>query len=382
VNASVEDPQQDAEAEARHREDLERRARRRKVTNGAAAVLGVLTLIGMGLWVNDRLTHVYVSDARVAATMISLSARTAGWVTAIPAEEGASVAEGAVLVRLDDRQADLEGREIATRVQALQAEAEGLRVRRGMIDTQTRSRLSAQRSRLEAAEALVEARAATFERAASDWERAGPLLERNAISKQEYDRLQANWLEARSELAAARADAESARAAVAEIEAGREELRVIDDELVALEHRVEEARLQRDRQAVVVGDHTAVAPVSGLVDEVFVDVGEFVGPGQRLLMLHDDSDLWVSANVKETDLRHLSVGTKATISVDAYPDREIAATLTRIGTAATSQFALLPNPNPSGNFTKITQRVEVRLDLEPTDVALRPGMMVEVKIDV
>lgn len=382
MNASAEDPQDDPEAEARHRADVERRARQRRLTNRAAALLGFATLVGMGLWVNDRVTHVYVSDARVAATMVSLSARTAGWVTAIPSEEGAQVAKNTVLLRLDDRKAALELDEIETRIRALEAEAQGLQVRRGMLDTQTRSRRAAQDARLEAAESLVEARAAVFERGRADWERAEPLLARSAISKQEFDRLQATWLEARSELAAARADAESARAAVAEIEAGRDELRMIDDALVALAHRIEEARLQHDRQAVVLEDHVAVAPAAGVVDEVFVDVGEYVGPGQRLLMLHDASDLWVSANVKETDLRHLTVGTPAIVSVDAFPGREIPARLTRIGTAATSQFALLPNPNPSGNFTKITQRVEIRLDLEATDVALRPGMMVEVKIDV
>ncbi|HSG88111.1 MAG TPA: HlyD family secretion protein [Pseudomonadales bacterium] len=379
MNAPVEAPSEETRA---HRAAVERRTRQRRLTNLAAGALGLATLFGLGLWVEDRLTHVYVSDARIAATMISLSSRSAGWVAEVPVEEGATVPAGAVLVRLDDRRASLELDELAARVRALEAGIEGLRVRRGMIDTQSRSRLSAQSSRLEAARALLDARTAVLERAQADWERAAPLLERQAISRQEWERLHATWLEARSEAAAAGADVETARAAVVEIEAGREELRMIDDELVALEHRVEEARLQHDRQAVVVADHAAVAPVDGVIDEVFVDVGEYVGPGQRLLMLHDPAHLWVSANVKETDLGDLAVGTRALITVDAYPDRELKATLSRIGTAATSQFALLPNPNPSGNFTKITQRVEVRLDLEPTDIALRPGMMVEVKIDV
>jgi len=365
-----------------HHAAVERRARQRRLTNLAAAAFGLATLFGLGLWVHDRLTHIYVSDARVAATMISLSSRAAGWITEVPAEEGATVAAGAVLVRLDDRKASLALDEMAAHIRALEAGAEGLRVRRGMIDTQSHSRLAAQTSRLQAARALLDARTAVLARAQADWERASPLLEREAISRQESDRLHANWLESRSEAAAAEADVETARAAVIEIQAGREELRMIDDELIALEHRVDEARLRRDRQEVVLKDHAAVAPVTGVVDEVFVDVGEYVGPGQRLLMLHDPSHLWVSANVKETDLRNLTVGTRALITVDAYPDRELKATLSRIGTVTTSQFALLPNPNPSGNFTKITQRVEVRLDIEPTDIALRPGMMVEVKIDV
>ena len=88
------------------------------------------------------------------------------------------------------------------------------------------------------------------------------------------------------------------------------------------------------------------------------------------------------ANVKETDFRRLTAGAPAQITIDAYPDREFRGEVVRIGEAATSQFALLPSPNPSGNFTKVTQRLPVRISIEQQDGLLRPGMMVEVSIDV
>ena len=84
--------------------------------------------------------------------------------------------------------------------------------------------------------------------------------------------------------------------------------------------------------------------------------------------------------MKETDLRHLAPGDAVSIRVDAYPDRARRGVIRRIGDAATSQFALLPNPNPSGNFTKVTQRLEVTIDFVEHDPRLKPGMMVEVKI--
>jgi membrane fusion protein, multidrug efflux system len=92
--------------------------------------------------------------------------------------------------------------------------------------------------------------------------------------------------------------------------------------------------------------------------------------------------VWVDANVKETDFRKLQLGARASIAVDAYPGRVFVGKVVRLGEAATSQFALLPSPNPSGNFTKVTQRLPVRITVAQDGALLRPGMMVEVEIDV
>ena len=151
-------------------------------------------------------------------------------------------------------------------------------------------------------------------------------------------------------------------------------------ELEALEGRLAEARLEAAQAAVRLRDHQLRAPSSGIVDEIFVDPGEYVAPGQRLAMFHDPKKLWISANIKETDVAKLALGKKAEVIVDAFPNSPLEATLSRIGSAATSQFALLPNPTPSGNFTTITQRIEVRFELPDTALALKPGMMVELKI--
>jgi len=117
-----------------------------------------------------------------------------------------------------------------------------------------------------------------------------------------------------------------------------------------------------------------------LIDRLFVEPGEYVGAGQRLLLLHDPSVVWIEANVKETQLRRLAAGQPVRVRVDAYPDEAFEGTVERIGQSATSTFALIPTPNPSGNFTKITQRVPVRIAIEQREGKLRPGMMVEVRI--
>jgi membrane fusion protein (multidrug efflux system) len=100
------------------------------------------------------------------------------------------------------------------------------------------------------------------------------------------------------------------------------------------------------------------------------------------MLVHNPAAVWVEANIKETDIRHLSPGMTVDVAIDAYPDQTFSGTVERIGEAATSEFALLPNPNPSGNFTKVTQRLPVRIALKPSAIPLRPGMMAVVNIEI
>ena len=98
-------------------------------------------------------------------------------------------------------------------------------------------------------------------------------------------------------------------------------------------------------------------------------------------MVHNPEAVWIKANIKETNINLLHEGAHVEVQVDAYPDEVFSATISNIGNAATSAFALLPSPNPSGNFTKTTQRLEVKIEIGPHESLLKPGMMVELKID-
>lgn len=156
---------------------------------------------------------------------------------------------------------------------------------------------------------------------------------------------------------------------------------MLNDQIAALQAQRAGLVARRAQHALDLSRREIVAVFDGVIDQTFVDAGEFVTPGSRILMYHDPKNVWVDANVKETDLRKVAIGAEATVKVDAYPGRKFRARVQRISGAATSQFALLPNPNPSGNFTKVTQRLPVRLSLEGANGLLRPGMMVEVDID-
>ena len=122
------------------------------------------------------------------------------------------------------------------------------------------------------------------------------------------------------------------------------------------------------------------------MDRTLGDVGDYIQAGQWVMMVHDPKNVWVEANVKETALNDVAVGQQVEIGVDAYPGMVQRGHVIRVGNTATNQFALLPSPNPSGNFTKITQRVPVRIAFDgkanQVDPRLKPGLMVEVAINV
>ena len=141
-------------------------------------------------------------------------------------------------------------------------------------------------------------------------------------------------------------------------------------------------RARIDSQRLDIADRVIASPFGGVVSKAFVDVGEYVQPGQRIILLHDPEAIYVEANIRETEIGRVALGQRVRVEVDAYPDLPVEGRVVMLGQAATSQFALLPSPNPSGNFTKVTQRLPVRIAIDQNDGLLRPGMMVEVFIHV
>ncbi len=342
-----------------------------------AAMLGAL-----GLWVQDRFTHVYIDDARITADVISVSSRVSGWVTKVHISEGQMVKAGDLLAAIDDRDAKLRLVEFDARLRSLDAERARLAAQRDMTDGQTRSQAQMRRSQLASARALLAGRKSDLDMTRVDYDRVRTLLERKVVSRRRWEERRNQFLKAEQAHQQARADVAAARAALVEAEASRSQVQVLDRQRTILTHRKAELAAQRAQQEIDLGDRAIRSPINAVIDRVFINASEYVAAGQRLLMLHDPDKVWVSANVKETDLRHVRLGAPVSVTVDAFPDEVFEGRIARIGNAATSEFALLPNPNPSGNFTKIAQRLPLRIEFAQQAGRLRPGMMVEVTVGI
>jgi membrane fusion protein (multidrug efflux system) len=347
----------------------------------AALALGAIAAIGLAGWAYARWTHVTENDARVRADMIAVASRVDGWVVARPVTDGEKIRSGELLVVIDQREATLRLAELRAKLESARAQEKRAATQLRMTETTSPDAVAAAKARREAAEASQRSAASRLDEAQRDFARADAVVGR-IVSRELWDQRQTQLRQAEENEHSATAELAAADAALADAEAKLGDVDALRAEVDSLAADAAETEAQIRQKEIDLADRELHSPIDGVVDEKFVQPGEYVIPGQRLFIIHDPKGVWIDADIKETKLTRLKPGQPAEISVDAYPDRRFAGRIERIGNAATSEFALLPSPNPSGNFTKITQRVPVRIAVQqPDDDPLRPGMMVEVDID-
>jgi membrane fusion protein (multidrug efflux system) len=332
--------------------------------------------------VYERFHHIYLDDARIDGEVVTISSRVSGWITELPVIEGDVVKKGQLLARVDDRDMVLQREVLVARLKATENQGGVVQAQTGQVDQETLGKYESETNRLKAAEAEVASQTVQLRQARDDFQRAKELADAKWLSPQAMERARSTYHQTEENLRKAQSDYAAARGTVSAAGGSRRQLQVLQQQRTVLGHQVDEIRAEIRRRDVDIADRTITSPAEGRVVMTFVRQGEHVSPGQRILMFHDPKEIWVEANVKETDVRLLKPGMKAEVRVDAYPGRVFGGEVFRIGQTATSKFALLPDPNPSGNFTKITQRLPVRILLTEKDAALRPGMMVEVTIAV
>jgi membrane fusion protein (multidrug efflux system) len=340
----------------------------------AVALAGALAVYGATL-LAARWTRVHIDDARIGAEMVTLSSEVSGRVSEIAVIAGDAVSRGTVMLRIERAQAELELRVLEAQLAGLRSQRAQIQAQQEMVRAQVASRLEAAAAQANAAEAAHRSSRAALEKARAQFARISALMDRAVMSRQIFEDAQATLQIAQQQESAALAGIELARANRGAIQAEEAQIAVLDHQIATLATQGEQKRIELAKRDIV-------AAFGGVVDATFVDPGEYVSPGTRLLIYHDPARIWVDANVKETDFRRLKLGARVEIRVDAYPGLAVEGRIERLGHAATSQFALLPSPNPSGNFTKVTQRLPVRIAIAQNEGRLRPGMMVDVGVDV
>nr|MCS5600695.1 efflux RND transporter periplasmic adaptor subunit [Paracoccus sp. (in: a-proteobacteria)] len=271
---------------------------------------------------------------------------------------------------------------VIAKLAATDAQLSELENRKGMLTEQLAARREAANAGIAAAEANHEAALAVLQNTQTRHDRVVKLAEQNVSSQQSLDEVNAALATATQQERAAYAATEAARADLAIVEADAAQIAVLDSQIDSVRAGRVAIEAERRLKEIDLAHRTIDASFDGIVDATFVDVGEYVTPGTRLVMYHAPENVWIDANVKETEFSRLRVGSRASITVDAFPGRTFEGEVIGMGGAATSQLALLPSPNPSGNFTKVTQRLPIRVSIDADGVELRPGMMVEIYVDV
>ncbi len=330
----------------------------------------------------DRSKFVHESDARIVADLTLISSRIGGRIVNLAMSEGMTVSAGQALLQIDRRTADVRLRETEAQMRAIEAERDRLSAEIDMVDLRTKRQYESEQSKLRAAKALLDSLSYEATYAQKEYRRAQSLSKKGVIPHRQLEITRTAFLKAQQAQLRARAQVASAEAELGAAQADRKQIDVLEGERSRLLHKLAERQAQIDNQRIDLQDRQIKSPINGVISRTFVKPGEYVSVGQRIALVHDPSDIWVEAKVKETDYRRLKLGQNVDVHVDAYPDRTFQGKVLRLGHAATSQFSLLPNPNPSGNFTKVTQRLPVKISIEQKEGLLKPGMMVEVSIDV
>lgn len=332
-------------------------------------------------WARTAVLYVHETDARVMADLLTVASEVDGRLVSLRVREGDRVDKGAVLALLDPRAVEAALAETFAERETLLRERERVSAETAVVAARIETRTQSGEARLAEAEAGRSIHVHELGFAGSEFRRIEQLADSGAVSAARLDRARTDLLKRRQELERARAASAAARAHLAETGAMRSELAVKRAETAELDARISRIEARITLQQIGMHNRTIVSPISGVIGRTFVVEGEFVTRGQRLLMLHDPERVWIETNIRETDLARVRVGQPVRIEVDAFPEETFTGVVGQIGTAATSQFALLPRLNESGTFTKVTQRVRVRIDLTQDGDRLKPGMMVEVYVD-
>jgi len=331
--------------------DPARRRRMLLIVGGVFALAGLLWFL---LWLLVFSTREKTDDAYVGGNQVTISAQVPGTVVAILADDTQHVEAGQVLVRLD-------GTDAGVRLQqARSVLAQAVRGVRQQNSSASRADAQVIVSRLDLA------------RAQADLRRRLPLLAAHAESPEIVQHLRDGVAQAQAALAAARAQADAAHAAVEGTD-------------VANNPAVMQARANF-RAAWIAAQRDAIyAPVAGYVAQRSVQLGNSVQPGQQLMTVIPLHNLWVDANFKESQLRHIRIGQPARVVSDLYGNAaEYHGKVIGIGAGTGSVFSLLPAQNATGNWIKVVQRVPVRIALDDQELdkhPLRVGLSTEVTVD-
>jgi membrane fusion protein (multidrug efflux system) len=376
-----------------------------------AAILGAVILVAaLGFWLYSR-TYESTDDAQVDGHLNGITSRIDGDVKAVNVEENQSVRAGDVLVEFDPR--DYQVAVEQARAQLLKAEA-GERAENPnlpIIASTSRTSVSTSKSEVANAEAALagaerdqlaaQSRVLEVEannaKAQADVARYKALVDKNEVSRSEYDQVVSNAKSLAASVDSARASAEAAQKVVeqrrAQLDTSRSmmesaavnapnQVAISKANLQSKQADVQAMKAQLDRAELDLSYCKIVAPVAGVISKRTVEVGEHVSKGQRLVTVSDLGDLWVTANFKESQLRQMHTGQSVTVSVDAF-GKDFDATVESMPGATGSITSLLPPENASGNYVKVVQRLPVRIRFKPGQDGLdrlRPGMSVVPKV--
>lgn len=318
-----------------------------KIHNYLYNVLIVVCLLAGAVYVICQFLHFgngeFTDNARVCQNVVPQSSRVQGFIREVRFSEFQQVKKGDTLAIIED---------VEFRLRLAQAETDLIRAGHGSQGTA--SSIVTTKTSMTVTEAGIESARVQMENAMREDARFKNLLSQDAVTQQQYDNVHTGYLSAKAAYEQAVRSRKTQQAVVAEQ----------GYHLSASEQGIELARCAVDLARLNLSYCYIIATCDGTVGTKDIHVGQLVNPGQTLVNIVDNSERWVEANYKESQLPHIKVGNKVKITADAVPDVEYTGTVERISGATGSAFSLIPIDNATGNFVKVEQRVTIRIKLD------------------
>ena len=407
ANSATEIERTDDASEATAASDGKKKNRIRLIALGAlgAAALGVVAWYAMHAGLEDT------DDAQIDADVVQVPAQISGTVRAVKFEENQRVKALDVLVELDDSAPKAHLAQAVAQLAADKAAADAAEQDVAIIEASATGQKSvaeaslrgssvtalATGDRIAQADAQVKQATVTRDQAKTDLDRVKQLFGQQAVPRQTLDDAQSRFdatdaalVQSRAQQSFVRASQAEAQSRVAEASARVKQSGAVGQMIAQARAKAAEARAKADTSEAMLTlaqlevEHTKIfTPRDGLASKKTVMVGQMVAAGQPVVSVVPVQDVWVTANYKETQLAKMRLGQSVEIEVDAYPGMKLHGTVQSFSGATGARFSLLPPENATGNFTKVVQRVPVRIKLDgvPEDRPLRPGMSVEAVVD-
>jgi membrane fusion protein (multidrug efflux system) len=303
------------------------------------------------------------NDAYLQADLTPISAKVTGYLRELPIQDFEHVRKGQVLAQLVDDDYRAAAAQAEAGVATAMAQAQALEAQHAL-----------QLANVQAAHAVVASTTASFQQSDRDLARQRRLLETGSSSTEASEKLTTTHAQLEAQLMQNRAQALAAE----------RQLKVLEAQIVQSEAAIAAQRAALGAAKLNVGYTTITATQDGVIGQRQVKPGQLVGVGSQITTLTPLPNIWVIANYKETQLTHMAVGQKAEISVDTFPGHRLHGHVLAFAPASGAVFALLPPDNATGNFTKIVQRIEVKIVIDDADGLidrLVPGMSVEAKVN-
>jgi len=346
-------------------------------------ILSILSVFGWR-WIHYRLTHSISNAVFVESDSFTNVAykRVGGRIINLYKEEGDRVRKGEALAKLEDRDIRVKLEEVKRRIERLEKEREALKVKRRSLEEELREREGALRAKLEEVKKEIESLKVRIDQLRRDRRRFEDLYKKGVVPSRKLEEVETRLLSLEKKREALISSLGAIRHEIGIVKIKIKGLKELDLRIEALKKSIYALKERKEDLENMLSETVLRSPIDGYVVKRYVSVGEVVRQGQAVYAVYDPKDVYILVLLEETKLEGVKEGNRAYIEIDAYPEERFEGVVKEINRATAAKFALIPRDITAGEFTKVAQRIPVKIEITKGDKSLlRIGMGGEVAIE-